>query len=350
MKTYIRAGAAMSAVAATLALPAAAGAAGLAITGDDGNPVSLTEGTTAQIRYMTPKVMPSFDGSEGQYSLGVKDPDGSPVNPAVDCQAVTSPATPESIEFRGNGTYTVTLRTYADPSDVSCTNPTTTQTFTFTITATTAVQAPGTVLATRKPNSTNDIFYRFRTALNPGAVTYEFRWSTHPVFDADGGLGDASDFDAADFDATGTDRLSFSAPGVYTFVARPLASPGGGSWCTPVKVKFVGPFDFSSTPLFFTVDAKAPNYEMSATIGDGHSAVGKPVVVSIAKGNGSFRPLAKPKIDSDGNITLKFRQKGGGRYRLRYAFKGSQLVKAGTWIQKVTLGSRPTAEPKLTRG
>src|SRR3954447_3793722 len=123
MKTYFRHGAAMGTAVVTLALPAVAGAAGMSITGDDGKPVALTEGAAAQIRNMTPKIMPSFSGSEGQYSLGVTDPSGKPTNPAVGCQDVTSPATPESIQFNGNGTYTISLKTYSDPSDVSCMNP-----------------------------------------------------------------------------------------------------------------------------------------------------------------------------------------------------------------------------------
>ena len=60
MTRRIRAGAVISAVAATLAVPTTAGAAGLTVTGDDGTPVGLTEGAAAQLRNMSPSVTPQF--------------------------------------------------------------------------------------------------------------------------------------------------------------------------------------------------------------------------------------------------------------------------------------------------
>ena len=42
-----------------------------------------------------------------------------------------------------------------------------------------------------------------------------------------------------------------------------------------------------------------------------------------------FRTLGKPKINSKGQITLRFRLKVG-TYRMRYSFKGNSVMARGT--------------------
>ena len=317
----------------TLGLAPAALAAGMTITGDDGQPHAVAEGTPAQIRYMTPKMMPTFSGSEGQYSLRVTNPAGQDAGASVDCQSVTSPAPPDAIDYSGNGTYTVQLNTYGNPDDVSCLQPSTTQTFTFTITAGTAVHPPASTLLRRKPGNSSEIHHIFKLDLNPGAKTYDVSWT-------------ASGHKHSEiFDANGTQDVEFFDPGIYTFVASAMAGLGSSPLSAPVKVRVMGPFDFNGPPSI--LPAGHSKYELEGTLGDGRSAVGQPVAVSIAKGKGHFRPIAKPKIDSDGNIDFKFRKAGHGRYRVRYAFKGSNLLARGAWVQGLTLGSRPSAEPKL---
>ena len=350
MKQYIRVGAAMGAVAATLALPAAAMAAGMTVTGDDGSPVTLTEGTAAQIRYMTPKMMPTFSGSEGRFSLGVTDPAGQDAGASVSCESVTAPPAPSRIDYGGNGTYTVTLTTYADDSDASCLQPTTTQTFTFKIAAATAVHPPSSTLMRRKPGVSREIEHHFTLDKNPGALSYDINWAINPAFLPDGGIdSDKTHFAAETFDAPGAaGDLDFATPGIYTFVASARAGLLGSPWSAPVKVTVMGPFDFNGA-LSIRPAGKS-KYEMDGTVGDGRSAVGQRVAVSIAKGNGAFKPLLSAKIDSDGNIDFTFKQKGNGRYRVRLAYRGSTLVAKGAWIEKVALSSRPSASPKLIKG
>ena len=65
------------ALAAALALPAAAQAAGLTVTGDSGNPVALTPGTPATIRNMDAKVGATFAPTEKYYTLTVTGPAGT---------------------------------------------------------------------------------------------------------------------------------------------------------------------------------------------------------------------------------------------------------------------------------
>ena len=61
------------------------------------------------------------------------------------------PASSTPVEYSGNGTYTVSLTTYAAADDYSCLNPTTSQSFTFTVTGSTAIHAPAGTLVTSKP-------------------------------------------------------------------------------------------------------------------------------------------------------------------------------------------------------
>ena len=67
------------------------------------------------------------------------------------------------------------------------------------------------------------------------------------------------------------------------------------------------------------------------------SAAGQKIAVSIARGKGKFKRLVTAKIASDGRFTFRFKQKRKGSYRLKYVFKGSATVVAGTYVQKATL-------------
>jgi hypothetical protein len=324
--------------AATLVLPAAAGAATVTVTGDSGESVALTSGATPQLRNMSPVIAATLDPSDKRFGMKILAPDGTTdAGLEQGCRDATDAALAQTLRYQGNGTYTVRVVTSADENDISC-EQAQTQTFTFAVNASTTLTGPGAQVLLRKQGSDSGdrIAYPLTFAQNPGVAAYALYYSTAATIAPDGSLitNELSE-DTADI-ATGVDTFEFSGPGDYTFVGRLLAGDGGSPFTAPLKIRVVSPFDFSTVPYF--ADSRGPKYEVRGILGDQRSAEGKRLVVSIAKGKkgGKFKPLAKPKIGGAGEFGFKFKLKGRGRYRLRYVFKGAEFILPGSFTQKAT--------------
>src|SRR3712207_2798653 len=105
---------AVAAIATGGALPATASALQVTVTGDDGNPVAIGDVT---IRNMDPKVAIAPTGGEKlNFKATFVGPDG--VNAATPTACVGS-ATTRTVDFRGNGAYTVTVQTFGE-RDFDC--------------------------------------------------------------------------------------------------------------------------------------------------------------------------------------------------------------------------------------
>jgi hypothetical protein len=327
--------AAALAAGAALTAPAAALAASATVTADDGvTPVPLG---TPVLRNMAPQVAFAFAGTERRYSAVVTGPGGQAASSGTDCGA-TSATTPERVRYQGNGTYTVTVRTSPSATDLDCSQATAPQTFAFTINAFSAVTVPAARLLTRQPLTTDALTYPFRAELNPNAGGTELRYAAGATIGADGGI--AGDSEQAVVNATtGEARVSFTKPGVYTFVARATDPFGAGfstPWSMPAQVTVLAPFDFVSQPSF--ADSRGPSYRLTGTVRES-SARGR-VRVSIARGlkkSAKFRRVATVRIRAQGRLSVRFRLTRQGVYRVRYAFEGSKTVAGGSIVQRIRI-------------
>ena len=324
------------AAAALLAAPAAAQAATATVTGDDGNPVALAPAAT--IRTMSPTVAVSFAPTEKRYALSITGPSGAPASYGETCIG-TSFFSPERVNYQGNGTYTVTVRTSEDDQDTDCAKLGPPQTFTFTIAAHTAVAAPAARVLLRKPGEFAGLTYAFHVDLNPGADTHELRYAAGAALGGDGAISGPSETGYVGPD--GTANVTFEHPGVYTFVVRATRFAGSGDastpWSAPVQVTVLAPFDLVTTSF---PDSRGPVYRLRGQVRE-PTAAGS-VVVSVARGRkgGRFRRIGSPRIASGGVFSLRFKLKRTGTYRLRYAYKGSATVAAGTVTEVIKIRRR----------
>lgn len=323
------------AAAAVPLLPASALAAGAAVTADDGTPVALG-GAPVTVRNMSPEVTLSFTEAEKRYAVTVTGPDGAAAAPGTSCIG-TGFASPERVAYRGNGTYTVAVRTSPDSRDSSCRDAGPAQVFTFTVAAGTAVSPPGLRLLTRRPLEFSTIRHSFGIAANPGADSYEVRYAKGATLGPDGGI--ATGGERAFVDSAGNASVGFDAPGDYTFVAR--ATDFGTStstpWSPPVTVRVLAPFDFASQPTF--ADSRGPSYKIKGTVRE-PSARGK-VKVSLRRGTkGKFRKVKKVKLRKGARFAVRFKVRKPGDYQLRYAYKGNRTVARGAIVQDIRITRR----------
>lgn len=327
----IRRSAAVVAALGTLAAaaPAVAGAATASVTGDDGNPVNVPAGAPPTIRNMSPQVGVAFPPGDGRYSLQVTNAAGAAASSGTTCFRTTS-LFPERVNYSGNGAYTINVTTYG-ADDSACAKPLATERFVFVIGASTSITPPAGPHLLRAAGSfvTNPLMLAVN--LNPGATNHEVRFAKNATLAPDGSIVGATGQAFVD-STTGMARASFDGPGVYTFVARPTryASAGevGGPWSPPVQVVVRAPFDFK--PGIDFTDSRGPSYRVRATLREA-SARGR-VRISLARGTkgGKYRSLGTAKISSRGTITKRFTARKTGKYRLRFTYRGSQTIAAGS--------------------
>jgi hypothetical protein len=310
--------------AALVLLPAPAIAATATVTGDDGNPAPLSAAAPISIRNMTVTVALTVARNETPYyTAQVLDPAGAAASSVSACrQTRFQPSWTTPASYRGNGTYTVSIKQY---SSAGCTTPTREQPFQYTVAAGTAISSPTGPLLTRAANADSPIAHQIPVAPNPGGTGYELAYARNGVIGADDGIAGASGGASVD-PASGLATVLFTAPGTYTMVARVSAGGFFTPWSAPVKVKVLAPFDLSTTKF---PDSRGPSYRLKGVLRE-RSARGK-VTVYAARGRkgGSFRRLGRARITSKGTFSLRFTLRKPGVYRLRYTFKGSSLVTQG---------------------
>jgi len=322
-----------------LAFVAAADAATVTVTGDDGNPVPLAQSAPGAIRNMSPSVGISFPAdAKGHYSVTYAGPDGTAVASPISCYTLFS--TNRSLDYRGNGSYTVTVTSYAD-ADRDCATATGTETYTFAIGAGVALSQPTVPFLTRAPNSYSANTLNLPVALNPGTSSYELNYAAGGVVGPDGAISGASQPGYVNT-TTGSAPLTFKTPGVYTVVARAKGTSGGGAfftpWSVPVKILAVAPFDLSGNLVL--TDSRGPSYAFRGTVRELAAAGGR-VNIAMGKGKkGKYKSLGSVKITSKGTFSKRFTQKTAGTYRLRLKYKGNGLVAGGTIVQQFRVTKR----------
>jgi hypothetical protein len=330
---------ALATIAAAAIAPAAAGAVTVQVTGDDGNPIAL--GGTINIRNMSPQISPTGFVTGDIYSISAVGPNGGQVAvPATCYKATDTPPSPRTVDYVGNGVYTVTLTKYA-ASDTFCSGAPTSQTaLPFSITASVAITPPPAPTLTRSPGSFSTNTVPLAIDLNPGALTHEVFVERNVQPNPDGSLPGTPDSLFADT-ATRTVGVPLNkGPGNYVVVARAKGFSGLSTpnvftaFSAPVAIRAFGPFDLKS---FRWTDSVGRSYRFHATIME-TSTTGK---VSIAIGRGK-----KGKYKSYGTVTIRkhaFSKRfslGVGKWRIRFKYKGNATVAGGFEIRTFEITRR----------
>jgi hypothetical protein len=325
-------------LAGALAPASAVAAPTVTVTGDDANPAALNMTTPIGLRNMDITVaisVPSGDPAT-YWTAQVFGPDGAPATPLSSCLPKASSNTASaSVEYRGNGLYSVIVR-YYPASDSNCDGTAPIRRFQYTIGAGTAVTAPPTKLRTRPANSFSLNRHPLGVTLNPGALSYEIRYARGGVTGPDGGLTGTTQ-QAFVNPADGLAQFTFDKPGTYVIVARARNGDFFTPWSAPTLVKAVAPFDLESVRF---PDARGPSYKLRGQVRE-RAARGR-VTIAWARGRkgGRFHRIGRAKINSKGRFTKRFRLRRTGVYRLRYTYRGSDLVTSGGVTERVRIRRR----------
>lgn len=315
---------------------AAHAAATVTVTGDDGNPVALAAGAPATIRNMQPKVGLGFPSQEARFSATVTGPDGVAVSSALSC--LLDDNFNRYVDWRGNGTYTVTITNYAK-ADTTCKTATSTETYTFAINSGVGLTAPSGAFLARLPNSFTTTTLSIPVGLNPGAVTYEVQYAAGAVLAPDGSISGPSSPGYVN-QTTGTTDLSFRTPGTYTVVARAKNGVYYSPWSAPITVTVLVPFDLDSVTF---PDSRGPSYTIRGTVRD-KLIRGKVSIAMARRGAhnryGTFKSIGKVSISSRSTFTKRFTQRRTGTYRVRIHYAGSALAPATTIYGRTTITRR----------
>jgi hypothetical protein len=306
------------------------------ITGDDGASVVVTPGLT--VRNMDVKLAIELAATERNVNVSVVGPDGVAAMTPVACLAPSS----RSVDYRGNGVYTVSVQAYG-LSESSCATPLgPVVTAQYTVNAGVGLgPSPAANALTRQPNGFTTTEAPIPISLNPGALSTEVKYGRNVTVGADGSIaGDVTDGFALSSSPTVAMRLD--KPGEWTMVARAKGFSGTAGqfftpWSAPVRIRAFAPFDFESSSF---TDSIGPTYGYRVKVRE-PSATGR-VSVAIASGlkKGTFRQIGKFPITKAGFVTATFRQRGAGKYRLRFRFKGSATVFPGEVTQAVKITRR----------
>jgi hypothetical protein len=315
-------------------LPASAFAAPTAtVTGDDGNPVALNPTGPIGLRNMdvTADVNVPQSDNRPSYVTQAFDQAGTAASTASPCRETEfGPTWKNFVDYHGNGTYTVLVRTF--PS-TDCTGAPRDTRLQYSVNAGTAVTPPPGRVLTRPANSFLTNNNQLAVALNPGASTYEVRYALGGVAGPDGAISGPSAETFVDT-TTGLADFRFDKPGRWLIVARAKSGDFFTAWSAPVSVNAVAPFDLDGVTF---PDARGPSYKLRGQIRE-RVARGK-VTISIARGRkkGKFHRIGRAKINSKGRFTKRFKVRKTGVYRLRYTYKGSSLVAPGRVTESVRI-------------
>jgi hypothetical protein len=310
------------ACACALAGPAAAPAATVAVTGDDGAPVPLAGAVT--VRTMTPQVLVTFEPEDQRYEVVVEGPDGRVAGGGAGCRPRSAWA-PVPVAYAGNGVYTVRVRVSGDPDDSACTSAGTPVVGTFTVAAWASVGLPASPLLTRRAFKRKPLRHPVQVDVNPGATAVELRYARELPPSPDGSLG--ADAETVPVDpGSGRALVGFERPGTYTFVARAVLGRTPSPWSPPATVRVLSPFDFNGEPPFS--DARGPRYRIAGVLRE-TTASGRIAVAIRRGGAGRWRRLGAVRIRPGGRFAVRFTLRGSGRYQLRYRFAGSPTTAPG---------------------
>jgi hypothetical protein len=323
---------AAAAVATGLVVPASASAVPTAkVTDDTLNPAALAPGAPLTIRNMDVKAYGNIAATDGLgFTVGVTGPDGQLASTVSYCGSPGEELY-RNVDYHGNGQYTIVVSAY---SGKNCTGTRKDTAFAYVVNAGVGIVPPATPMLTRQPNSFSTITQQFDWNPNPGQLGYEIKYAKGAGVNPDGSLNSPAIKDGYVNPTTGKAEINSREPGTYTVVARAKSFTAGyfSPWTPPQTFTLIAPFDISSRSF---PDSRGPSYKVRATLGDAVAA-GSRVTIAVAKGKKGkrFRTLGKPKINSKGQITLRFRLKVG-TYRMRYSFKGNSVMARGTVYESI---------------
>lgn len=327
--------AAGGALFAAALLPATAGAVTPVVTNDAGAPVVITPGLT--IRNMSPNVGYVLGPGEGRVIAGVSGPDGQPVATARNCSSFV---TGGGVDYRGNGTYTISVLAYG-PNDFGCTTPVGLSQVAFTINAGVGLgQVPGRRLI-RAAGSFVRRPINVPIALNPGALGHEIRYKRNGRVGPDGALVGPSNEAFAD-SARAVVPLRLDKPGRWVIVARAKGfSNAGGQyftpWSAPVTVRAVAPFDISSMSF---PDSRGPSYMVRGILREPSARGVVQVLIAPGRRGGKFRPLGAARLNTKATFTKRFTVQAPGVYRLRFVRKRTATMNGGVITRPITISRR----------
>jgi hypothetical protein len=328
---------ATSVLAALGVASTASAATTVTVTGDDTNPVAINAGGVT-IRNMDTTVGLGFPaGATGNFNASFTGPDGVAVGSPMSCYIVDTGLTRE-LDYRGNGTYTVTIQNYAR-ADSTCRTPTSTETYTFTINASVGIQAPALPFLIRAPNSFHINTLSLPVTGNPGALGYDVQYAAGAVLNPDGSISGSPQTGFVNT-TTGTIDLSLTTPGDYTVVMRARNGDYGSPWSAPVHVYALVPFDLLG--LSFP-DAVGPSYSVRGTVNDRNIRGRVSLALArLGKHNkyGSYTSIGKTLISSKSTFTKRFKERRTGTYRLRVHYAGSGIAPAATVYYRIHITRR----------
>jgi hypothetical protein len=310
------------------ALPASASALAVTVTGDDGNPLAVNPAAPPSIRTLRPLVGVAGDAGT-RYSVAFGDPAGKPAVGSIACQDGAAPSSVQ-LPFRGNGRYTVAVTTFAG-TDTGCSLPVGPATsFGFTIAGRVVLgSVPRFVM--RDPGHPGRIKpLALPVDADPGSQTREVRFAANAKLRRDGSIRGRSL--RAPFKA-GSASLRFPAPGDYTVVARDAADSAATPWSAPARIRVVTPFDLTSARV---ADKTGPVFRVLARAIPGTTGV---VRVALARGNGAFQGLGRARVDGAGAFGARFTVRAAGSYRLRFSYRGNDLVTRGEVLRGFRVGT-----------
>jgi hypothetical protein len=332
-----------TAVAAAIAPVAAGAAVGVTITGDDGNPLPL--GGALNIRNMNPTLAITATAPTDRWSVAATGPTGTVVSSDTGCLAGS--LSPRSIDYVGNGAYTVKLTTFA----ADCATITGTQALPFTITASTTFGPPPVAALTRAPGSSVPNTVTLGIDLNPGALSTDAFYERGVPPNPDGSLPGTPEQVFPD-PATRTVAIRLNkGTGIYYVAAHAKGFTGlfnaqaFGPWAPPAQVRTFAPFDLQR--LEWT-DSRGPSYRLSATI----RATGANGRVNIAirrDTNGRYRSFGTARIRSH-RFSKRFRLTKVGSYRIRFKYKGNATVAAGWEVRRFRITRRVVFRSAVVSG
>ncbi|HEY6761097.1 MAG TPA: hypothetical protein VI318_16490 [Baekduia sp.] len=326
--------AATSTILALAGAPAAHAAASITVTGDDGNPVAVAPSGTS-IRNMSTRIGIGFPTSDGRFNASFTGPDGVAVSTSMDCYNYDNWS--RSPDFRGNGSYTVTITNFAK-ADTACRTPTSTESYVYAVNASVSVAPPAGPFLIRQPNSFATNTLSLPVQQNPGAAGYDVQYALGAVLNPDGSIS-GSPQTAFVNTTTGTIDLSVRTPGAYTVVMRAKNGDYSSPWSAPVTVQAIVPFDLDAIAF---PDSRGPSYLVRGTVRD--KTIRGRVTLALARGTkgGKYRSIGRTTISSKSTFSKRFKQKRTGTYRLRVHFAGSAIAPPASITYKIRITRRIT--------
>jgi hypothetical protein len=263
-------------------------------------------------------------------------PDG--VTPAASPLSCTSYAGPRSVDYRGNGIYTVVVQSFL-PTDFGCAIAVGAQIVRYSVNASVTLSAPAGRIRIRRPGSFSTRVINLPIGLNPGALTYEVRYARGGAIGPDGAIAGASSEGFVDRTKSVV-PLRLTRPGRWVVVARARGYSTSGqyftAWSAPAVIRAVAPFDLDRVTF---PDSRGPSYQLRGQIQE-RSARGS-VSIAVAPGRkGAFRPLGRAKVRRNGVFVKRFTVRQPGVYRIRYRFGGSATTAKGQVVKRIRISRR----------